>query len=138
MGKQTRRAVTTPLLLILTALDIGYAIVALAFPRTWFRQIHGTEYVDPQGLLRRTGALWAAFALVQGLASFRWRRERHWLMAVAGVRSTELIADWAYLGFAKNTRKSSAVGLALSPLLNALCIAYFYLSYFKERSPSSR
>jgi hypothetical protein len=126
-----RRNVVTVLLIGLTVLDLGYAITVFGWPSFWMDQVHGVDYGDPTGLLRRTGALWAAFALLQGLAAIRWQRHPHWLMLVAGARLTELVADWVYLGFADRVTTSSSIMLALSPILNLACVLFFYFTYFK-------
>jgi len=62
------------LLLFLIALDAVLSILALAFPQVWFRLIHDEPYIDPQGLLRRSGAVWAAFTLLQAMAYAKWRQ----------------------------------------------------------------
>jgi hypothetical protein len=126
-----RRHLVTWLLIALAALDLGYAITVFGWPSFWMERIHGVDYGDPTGLLRRTGALWAAFALLQGVAAARWRRRPHWLMLVAGARLTELVADWVYLGFADHATTSSSILLAASPILNLACVALFYATYFK-------
>jgi hypothetical protein len=125
--------VITGLLILLTLLDLGYAMTVFASPSFWLEQVHGVDYGDPAGLLRRTAALWAAFALLQGIAVFRWRFHPHWLMLVAGVRLTELFADWIYLGFAEDVSTTSSILLALSPVLNLACAFVFYFGYFKAR-----
>ncbi len=48
-------------LIFLVILDVVLSITCLFFPETWFNKMHGEPYIDPQGLLRRTGAVWAAF-----------------------------------------------------------------------------
>ena len=127
------RRLTTGLLVLLTALDLGYAITVFTSPGFWLEQTHGVDYGDPAGLLRRTGALWAAFALLQGVALFRWRAHPHWLMLVAGVRLTELFADWVYLGFADDVTTGAAIALTASPILNFVCAVVFYRAYFKVK-----
>ena len=49
------------LLLFLIALDAALSVLAIALPDIWFRLIHDQPYIDPQGLLRRARAVWAAF-----------------------------------------------------------------------------
>jgi hypothetical protein len=85
------------LLLFLIVLDAVLSILAIAFPQAWFRLIHDQPYIDPQGLLRRTGAVWAAFTLLQAMAYAKWRARPDWLVVVAGVRLTELFSDWTYV-----------------------------------------
>ncbi|HEY0082184.1 MAG TPA: hypothetical protein VGB61_05285, partial [Pyrinomonadaceae bacterium] len=100
MISRKHRNTVRGLLLFLIVLDVVLSTLALCYPETWFKIFHGVAYIDPQGLLRRTGALWAAFVLLQTVAFFRWEREPYWLALVAGVRLTELFSDWTYLYFA--------------------------------------
>ncbi len=72
----------------------------------------------PQGLLRRTGAVWAAFTLLQFVALIRWQRYPHWLVLVAGVRLTEIFSDWTYLFFCSNITWFGRLALFVSPLGN--------------------
>jgi hypothetical protein len=106
------------LLLFLIVLDAVLSILALALPDTWFRLIHDQPYIDPQGLLRRTGAVWAAFTLLQALAYVRWQVQPYWLVVVAGVRLTELFSDWTYLAVAEQVTWSGRIGLLIAPPAN--------------------
>lgn len=81
----------------LVALDAALTVLAFGFPALWFRVFHDAPYVDPQGLLRRTGAQWLGFALVQGVALARFRAAPWWLAAVAGVRLCDCLTDAVYL-----------------------------------------
>jgi len=119
------------LLLFLVVLDIVLSTLALCFPETWFRIFHGVEYVDPQGLLRRTGALWVAFTLFQAIAFFKWEKQPYWLAVIAGVRLTELFSDWTYLYFAQNSTAYGRIGLLIAPPGNLLFGWYLIRSYLK-------
>src|SRR5690554_4816421 len=88
------------LLIGLVILDIVLFIFCFFFPDLWFKLFHDLPYMDPAGLLRRTGGVWVAFTLLQLIALFRWQKEPYWLVLVAGVRLTELFSDWIYLGIA--------------------------------------
>lgn len=90
------------LLLFLILLDMTLAFTAYCLPQFWFTLFHGTPYVDPQGLLRRTAGNWLAFALLQILAYLRWKNQPYWLVLVAGVRLSDIFTDWSYLYFAQN------------------------------------
>jgi hypothetical protein len=121
------------LLLILVAFDIFVASVALFFPDLWYRVVHGVPYDDPQGLLRRCGANWAAFAVIQIIAFVRWKKAPYWLAIVAGVRLSDMFTDWTYLWFCSNVTVVGAVGTFLaSPIELALGVwllqAYVRLS----------
>ncbi|MGH8057276.1 MAG: hypothetical protein ACREOH_08585 [Candidatus Entotheonellia bacterium] len=117
------------LLLFLIALDVVLSILALAFPQVWFRLIHDEPYIDPQGLLRRTGAVWAAFTLLQAMAYAKWRQQPYWLVVVAGVRLTELFSDWTYIYFAQQVTWSGRVGLLIAPPAN-LAMGWFLMKSF--------
>lgn len=114
-GLKTR---TNLLLAGLVVLDIVLSGTCLFFPDLWFKWFHGVPYVDPQGLLRRTGAVWAAFTLLQFVALIRWQRYPHWLVLVAGVRLTEIFSDWTYLFFCSNITWFGRLALFVSPLGN--------------------
>jgi hypothetical protein len=95
-------------------------VVALVFPERWFQLFHGVPLVDPQRLLARTGAVWAAFTLLQLIALLRWSKQPHWLVLIAGVRLTEIFSDWAYLVLCESSTWLARIGLLLSPPANVL------------------
>lgn len=106
----------------LVIFDLGVAAGAFAFPDLWSRVLHGTEYVDPAGLLRRTGSIWIAFTVVQVVALLRWRSHPHWLLMVSGIRLSEMFADWTYLAFADSVTPFGTVALTLTlPINLAIC-----------------
>jgi hypothetical protein len=117
------------LLFFLVALDVVLSILAILFPATWFKIFHHQPYIDPQGLLRRTGAVWVAFTLLQFIAFVRWQEQPYWLVLVAGVRLTELFSDWTYLYFSQNTTWSGRIGLFIAPPAN-LAIGWFLIQSF--------
>ncbi len=127
------RKTISGLLVVLIALDVLYVVVIFFSPETWFRIIHGTPLVDPEGLLRRTGAVWAAFAIWQTLALWQWKKHPHWLMLVAGIRLTEILADWTYLYFAHDITALGRIGLLSAGPVNVFCGWFFYQSFFKAR-----
>ncbi len=108
------------LLVFLVLLDIFLATLCLFSPETWFRLFHDAPYIDPQGLLRRTGAVWAAFTLFQLIALLKWQRQPYWLPLVAGIRLTEVFSDWVYLYMAESTTWFGKIGLFIAPLTNVL------------------
>ncbi len=112
------KAGTNLLLAGLAVVDIVLSGTCLFFPDLWFRWFHGAPYVDPQGLLRRMGAVWATFAMLQLIALVRWQRFPHWLALVAGVRLTELFCDWVYLLSCSNITWFGRGALFLSPPAN--------------------
>jgi hypothetical protein len=112
------KARTNLLLAGLVILDIFLSGTCLFLPDLWFRWFHGAPYVDPQALLRRTGAVWAAFTILQLLALIRWQRHPHWLVLVAGVRLTEIFSDWTYLFLCSSITWFGRLALFVSPLGN--------------------
>lgn len=131
MLSQNHKKLIRLLLVFLVVLDLVLSTTALLFPETWFRVFHGVQYVDPQGLLRRTGALWVAFTLLQSIALFKWEKQPYWLVLVAGVRLTELFSDWTYLYFAQNLTTYGRIGLMIAPPGNLIFGLYFIKSYLK-------
>jgi hypothetical protein len=119
------------LLGFLVLLDAVLSTTAIVFPDTWMQLMHGLPYDDPAGLLRRTGAVWIAFTLVQAVALVRWRDRPYWLTIVAGVRLTELFSDWATIFAAQKVTLLAKVGLAISPPSN-LIYAVILISTYKR------
>jgi hypothetical protein len=105
-------------LVFLILLDVVLSTVALAFPEFWSQSMYGMPYVDPAGLLRRTGALWVAFTLLQAIALFRWQHQPYWLPLIAGVRFTELFSDWTTLIAAQQTTTLATLALLIAPPAN--------------------
>lgn len=119
-------------LLGLVILDLIYAALCFFFPDFWFRFIHGASYVDPQGLLRRTGAIWATFALVQLITLIRWRKESYWIAIITGVRMSEIFADWTYLAFAQDLTTFGRIALFLATPANLLVSWFFLRTYLSQ------
>ena len=118
-----------PLLIVLIVLDLIYVGIIFPYPDLWYRFIHGTAYIDPGGLLRRTGAVWTSFALFQIIALIKWRKHPHWLMLVAGIRFTEIFADWTYVHFAHDLTLLGKMGLLSAGPINLLSGLFFFKSY---------
>jgi hypothetical protein len=112
-------------------LDFLYAVTAFFFPEVWFKFIHNAQYVDPQGLLQRTAAVWAAFTLFHLIALLKWKKQPYWLAVVAGVRFSELFADWTYLYFAEDISFFGWVGLIISTPTNFFVSLFLLKSYLK-------
>jgi len=125
---------TNLILLSLVVLDILLSVTTLVFPSVWFRLFHGAEYIDPQALLKRTGAVWVAFTLLQFLALVRWKKQPHWLVLIAGVRLTEVFSDWTYLFSCSTITVPGWIGLLVSPPAN-LGFAWFLLRTWKQVTP---
>jgi hypothetical protein len=114
------RAQVNVLLVALVVLDVVLSTTALWFPGHWSQTFHGLPYVDPAGLLRRTGAVWVAFTLLQAIAVFRWQNQPYWLPLIAGVRLTELFSDWVTIAAAQQMTTLGTLGLVISPPANLL------------------
>lgn len=127
------RTIISILLLVLAVWDFALWFVAFFHPDLWMEQVHGRTLADPMGLLPRTGAMWLAFAIFQFVAFLQWRRARFWLCLVAGMRLSELLADWAYLGFAETLTTAGGVSLALTPVANIAVSGFFLWAYFRAR-----
>jgi hypothetical protein len=121
----------------LVVIDLALGGLILISGQAWFDLVHGTDYDDPQGLLKRTGALWLSFALVQAIAFFRWREGPHWLMILAGVRFGDLLSDWTYWLDANDHTWLGHVGLLLASPGNLLLGLFFYRAYFVFRAATS-
>jgi hypothetical protein len=80
-------------------------------------------------LLRRTGAVWAAFTLFQFIALLRWRNQPYWLPLVAGIRLTEVFSDWVYLSFAGSVTWFGRMSLFVAPPTNVLFAWILLRSY---------
>ena len=125
------RAQVNLLLVFLIALDIALSTVAIGFPDRWSAVMHGLPYDDPAGLLRRTGALWVAFVVLQTLALVRWQKQPYWLPLIAGVRFTELFSDWVTIIAAKQMTLAGTLGLLVSPPAN-LVFGLILISTYKR------
>jgi len=127
-------------LLFFAAWDALLAIVAIARPDVWFQIFHGVEYVDPQGLLARTGAVWAAFALFHFIAFQTWKSRPYWLVIVGGMRLGEIFADLTYLFSAADRTIVGTVGLLAATPANLFFSIYFIRMFIvrsaQQASPS--
>jgi hypothetical protein len=128
------RAQVNLLLVALVALDIVLSVGALAFPDLLARTLYGMPYSDPVGLLPRTGAVWAAFVVLQAIALFRWQHQPYWLALVAGVRLTELFSDWTTIAVLDHLPALGSIGLAIAPPGNLLFGWILVATYKRMRS----
>ena len=119
------------ILLALVIYDVILSSTCLIWPETWYKLIHGAPYVDPQGLLLRTGAVWAAFSLFQLIAWKKWQVQPFWLTVIAGIRLTEIFSDWTYLYVADNLTTLGWVGLFINPPMN-LFLGWFFIRAYRR------
>lgn len=120
----------------LVILDLVLFTLCLVFPETWFKIFHDAPYVDPQALLKRTGAIWVAFTLLQAIAFIRWEKQPYWLVLIAGVRLTELFSDWTYMCQAASMTKIGSIGLFIAPpgnLVFGIFLIWAYKKVMKAR-----
>jgi hypothetical protein len=126
-------------LAFLVILDLVLSVTAIFFPDTWFMTFHGVLYEgqDAQGLIKRTGALWVAFTVLQLIAFIRWEKEPWWLVLIAGVRLTELFSDWTYLYVAQSLTTMGKIGLFIAPpgnLVFGLFLIWAYKRLLRNRN----
>lgn len=117
--------------------DVVLTLWAGFFPQLWMDAFHGVPYDDPQQLLRRCAANWAAFALFQGIAFRRWRREPEWLAVVAGVRLSDIFTDLTVSALARDTTLFAKLSLAPMSVINLLMGLWLLRAYRSRRSASS-
>jgi hypothetical protein len=119
------------LLIFLIVKDIILFNLCFFFPDTWFKIFHDAPYIDPQGLLQRTGAVWLAFTLLQIIAFLRWERHPYWLTVIAGVRLTEIFSDWVYIYVATSMTWYGRLGLSVAPPGN-LAFGWFLIWVYQR------
>lgn len=116
----------------LIAFDLTLVVWAGAFPELWFAAFHGVPYDDPEGLLRRCAANWAAFLLLQAIALVRWRQDAAWLAIIAGVRLSDIFTDVTYVLVARDVTWFAWSSLAPSSLAN-LALGLWLLRAYRWR-----
>jgi len=120
------------LLFLCGALVEDATIFALAWlaPDTWFRWFHHAQSAGLEtALLRRAAGQWVAFAAVQALALLRWRVQPLWLVAVAGLRASDLFTDLSYIVAVPSLTPLGWALLTPPALLNAAFIVVMLLAY---------
>jgi hypothetical protein len=123
------------LLTALVLLDATLVVWAFAFPDLWFRAFHGVESGSALSelFLRRCGANWAAFLLLQAIAWRRWRADPVWLVVVAGVRLSDIFTDATYAVLSPDPTWFSWATLPLMGLVNLLLGLFLLASYRRLR-----
>ncbi len=119
------------LLFSLALFDCGLFTVGFFAPSLWFAIFHGAPYIDPQALLPRTAAAWAAFALLQTIAAFKWKERPEWLLVVAGVRLSDMFTDWTYLALCHDVTWFGRLSLAAVSPANLVIGLYLWRAYFR-------
>jgi hypothetical protein len=115
--------------------DTSLFLIAWLAPDLWFRLLHG---VAPAGLdiafLRRSAGQWASFALAQGIALSRWRKNPIWLAIVAGVRFSDLFTDISYVLAVPYLTTLGWMCLLPPPLLNLVGVVIMLRGYREARA----
>lgn len=119
------------LLVFVVIKDIVLSTTCLLYPQKWFTIFHDAPYIDPQGLLKRTGAVWVAFTVLQLIAVFKWEKYPWWLVLIAGVRLTEIFSDWTYIYMSQSITTFGWIGLFASPPFNLFLGCFLVWSYRK-------
>src|SRR5687767_9166497 len=108
------------LLGLLIVVDLGLTLVGFAWPELWFRLIHGAPADDPQRFLQRAAAAWLVFLGLQVVAYVRFARDPVWLAVIAGVRLSDMLADWTHALFAADVSLLGYACLLSASPVNAL------------------
>ena len=106
-------------------------------PDVWFQLFHDAA---PTGLdvafLRRSGGQWAAFALAQAIALWRWQRRPVWLPIVAGLRFSDLFTDVSYMLAVPSLTTLGWCVLIPPPVLNFIGVVIMLYGYRQTRAPA--
>jgi hypothetical protein len=115
--------------------DTSLFVMAWLQPDAWFRLLHGAA---PTGFgiafLRRSAGQWAAFALAQAIALWRWKRTPIWLAIVGGVRFSDLFTDISYILAVPSLTTLGWVCLLPPPLLNLVGVVIMLRGYREARA----
>lgn len=117
------------LLLLLILIDSGLALLVLRSPERWYRWMHAGDQPASGELLSRTGGVWFGFALLQLTVLGTWTFFPEGLVILAGLRLTEVLADWIYLATSTSRTRTLVVALLMSPPVNAAVAFVFYQGY---------
>ena len=106
-------------------------------PDVWFRLFHDAAPASLDvAFLRRSAGQWAAFALAQGIALWRWRKQPIWLPIVAGVRFSDLFTDLSYMLAVPSLTALGWCVLIPLPLLNFIGIVILLRGYRQAKAAS--
>ena len=117
--------------------DTSIFLMAWLMPDLWFRLFHGSAPVGLDiALLRRSAGQWAAFALAQAIALWRWRKNPIWLPIVAGVRFSDLFTDISYILAVPYLTTFGWACLLPPPLLNLVGVVIMLKGYRQASAAS--
>jgi len=118
--------------------DTAIFFMAWLAPELWFQLFHHAEPASLDvAFLRRSAGQWAAFALAQALALWRWRRQPVWLPIVAGVRFSDLFTDLSYILAVPSLTTLGWCVLLPPPVLNLIGVVIMLRGYRQALSPPS-
>ncbi len=120
MQSSTHIKLINLLLLFLVLLDIGLSAICLLRPDLWVKLMHGIDFIDTLGVIRRMGGVWLAFVLFQLVALLFWQKYPILLVLVAGIRFTEIFSDWFYWYSAGQLTWFANFGLLIAPPSNII------------------
>jgi hypothetical protein len=107
-------------------------------PDVWFRLFHDAAPASLDvAFLRRSGGQWAAFALAQAIALWRWRKQPVWLAIVAGVRFSDLFTDVSYILAVRSLTMLGWCVLIPPPFLNFVGVVIMLRGYRQALAPAS-
>lgn len=143
-SRREARIVETPIVETLILIYLWGALIEDAaiffmswfWPELWFRCFHRTA---SQGLevsfLRRAAGQWLAFAIGQGIAITRWRKQSLWLVIVAVLRFSDLFTDISYVISAPALTVLGWFCLMPPPVLNLVGVVLMSLGYRHATEP---
>lgn len=115
--------------------DTVIFVLAWVNPDIWFRLFHnGAPSGLENALLRRSAGQWAAFALAQAIALWRWKKDPAWLAVSAGVRFSDLFTDVSYIIAVPSLTTLGWILLVPPPFLNLAGVLIFLRGYRQARS----
>jgi hypothetical protein len=137
-GEKLQRAIAI-LLAALVLLDFSLVTQVVFLPDLWFETFHGSAEGWDEALLflRRCGANWFAFLLLQIIALTRWRREPVWLAVIAGVRLSDVFTDISYVILSTERTWFAELSLPLMGVGNLLFGLFFLYAYSRRAEWSS-
>ena len=110
--------------------DTVLFVLAWLTPELWFRLLHASAPAGLEiALLRRSAGQWAAFALAQAIALWRWRKDAVWLAVAAGVRFSDLFTDVSYVLAVPSLTTLGWILLLPPPVLNLVGVVIMLRGY---------
>jgi hypothetical protein len=116
--------------------DMIIFLMSWLAPDIWFRLFHDAVPASLDvAFLRRSGGQWAAFALAQAIALWRWQKQPVWLAIVAGVRFFDLFTDVSYILAVPSLTTLGWWLLIPPPFLNFVGVVIMLRGYQQARMP---